>query len=76
MGNKMNNRKKEKINSMGQKFFLEEWEVYDKNNINEKEPILQFDKNLLVSQIKKNPYDDYTPLRILGTGAYGKVFLV
>ena len=32
MGNKMNNRKKEKINSMGQKFFLEEWEVYDKNN--------------------------------------------
>ena len=75
MGNKMNNRKKEKTNSMGQKFFLEEWEVYDKNNINEKEP-LQFDKNLLVSQIKKNPYDDYTPLRILGTGAYGKVFLV
>jgi hypothetical protein len=54
---------------MGQKFFLEEWEVYDKNNINEKEPILQFDKNLLVSQIKKNPYDDYIPLRILGTGA-------
>ena len=75
MGNKMNNRKKEKTNNMGQKFFLEEWEVYDKNNINEKKP-LQFDKNLLVSQIKKNPYDDYTPLRILGTGAYGKVFLV
>ena len=76
MGNKTNNRKKEKIKGMGKKFFLEEWEICDTNDLNKSAPILHFDKNKLVSQIKKNPYDDYTAIKILGSGSYGKVLLV
>ena len=74
MGNKINQKKK--IKNTGEKFIFDEWEIYDNNNINKEEPKIQFSSNLVVSKIKKNPFSDYTVLKTLGTGSYGKVLLV
>ena len=74
MGNKANRKKK--IKDTGDKFILNEWEVYDKNYINREESKIQFSSDLIVSKIKKSPYTDYTVLKTLGTGSYGKVLLV
>ena len=75
MGNKFNGRRRTTIYGMGEKFFLENWEVFEKTNLDKKDS-LQYDQNLLVSQLKKDPFEDYTPIRLLGTGSFGKVLLV
>ena len=74
MGNKTNQKKK--IKNTGEKFILDEWEIFDKNNINREEPKIQFSSNLVVSKIKKDPFSDYSVVKTLGTGSYGKVLLV
>ena len=76
MGNKIKSKNKKKMKGMGEKFFLEQWEIYEKINADNDKPEINFDPNLIVSEIKKNPYIDYTPIKQLGEGSFGKVILV
>ena len=76
MGNKIKSKKKKKYKDMGEKFILEQWEIYESNNFERKDSNLKFDKNLLVSPIKRDPFEDYTNIEIIGEGSFGKVILV
>ena len=76
MGNKEKGKKKKVIKDMGEKFFLEQWEIYDSCNLERKNSNLKFDKNLLVSQIKRDPFEDYTEIETIGEGSFGRVILV
>ena len=90
MGNKHNRRKKgaknaddtnpnsnnnENNNETGEDYFLEEWDV-----INDKNKDLNYDvkfkNDLLITEVKKDPYEDYNTLKTLGEGSFGKVILV
>ena len=76
MGNKGGKKTKKKIKGIGEKFILEDWEVLDENNLNKKKPLVRLDSKLLISQVKTDPYYDYTVIKILGSGSFGKVLLV
>jgi calcium-dependent protein kinase len=67
-----NNDKKDNI---GEEFILEEWEVYNDKNKNIDNSV-KFDKDLLISEANKDPYEEYKEIKMLGEGSYGQVFLV
>lgn len=67
-----NNDKKDNI---GEEFILEEWEVYNDKNKNIDNSV-KFDKDLLISEANKDPYEEYKEIKMLGEGSYGQIFLV
>lgn len=85
MGNKNSSKKKHKKkekedNDDMDGFFLEDWEI-----ISDKSKIKEYTKNknnislnseLLISQVKADPFQDYTEIKLLGSGSFAKVLLV
>ena len=70
------NQNKNNPNEPGEDFYLEDWTICkDKDNIIDTNTV-KFDNDLLISEVKKNPFDDYEISKTLGDGAYGQVFLV
>ena len=57
-------------------FYLENWEIVTQKSITEMPSKIKFDSKILISKIKSNPYEDYTLIKELGSGAYAKVKLV
>jgi len=86
MGSEHNKKKEENTNintkktennsnGTGEDYFLEEWEVYNDKNINIDNSV-KFDNDLLISEVKKDPFTDYEIIKTLGEGAFGQVHLV
>jgi calcium-dependent protein kinase len=84
MGNKSsskkdsNNTKEETDDFEG--FFLEDWEILsDKSKLDnysiDKNKI-SFNNELLISQVKNDPFKDYEEIKLLGSGSFAKVLLV
>ena len=76
MGNKFHRKKKKKIKNAGDEFILEDYEIYDSTNYNRQTSIIHFDPNLIVFEVKSQPYEDYKVIKNLGEGTFGKVDLV
>jgi len=85
MGNKHSKRhkkfnKNEKNEDDMDGFFLEDWDIlYDKNKLNEftnNKSKISFNNEILISQVKTDPFKDYTEIRELGTGSFTTVKLV
>ena len=76
MGNKFHRKKKQKIKGTGKDFILEEYEVYDDLNINKRPSVIHFKPDVIVSQVKTDPLNDYKIVKNLGEGTFGKVDLV
>ena len=74
MGNKCCPSKRK--GTAGDDFFLEDYEVYDELNIDNRISVIHYDLNLIVSQTKTNPYEDYTKIKSIGEGTFGRVELV
>ena len=84
MGNKNSSSRKHKNNENDdddvEGFFLEDWEI-----LNDASKFKDFDKNknnislnseLLISQVKTDPFKDYQEIKVLGSGSFAKVLLV
>ena len=84
MGNKNSSSRKHKNQENDdddvEGFFLEDWEI-----LNDASKFKDFDKNknnislnseLLISQVKNDPFQDYEEIKELGSGSFAKVFLV
>ena len=56
-------------------FYLENWEICNDKNKNIDNSI-KFDTDLIISEVKKNPFNIYEKIKTLGEGGYGEVFLV
>ena len=76
MGNKSNSSKNQIDDDEEEAFYLENWEIVTPNNMLKKSKNIKFDNHIIIPKIKSNPFDDYTELKELGTGAYSKVVLV
>jgi len=87
MGNKHSRRhKKKKFNKKDKNdddmdgFFLEDWDIlYDKNKLNkftDNKNKISFNNEILISQVKTDPFKDYTEIRELGAGSFATVKLV
>ena len=85
MGNKharkkKKNSKKDKNEEDIEGFFLEDWEILnDKNKIqefSENKNRISFNNEVLISQVKTDPFKDYTELKSLGAGSFATVKLV
>lgn len=79
MGIKFNRNKKKKnvIKGTGDDFILEQFEIYyDETSLVSKPSIIHYDPNLIVSELKTDPSQDYKLVKKLGEGAFGKVDLV
>ena len=85
MGNKharkkKKNSKKDKNEDDIEGFFLEDWEILnDKNKIqefSENKNRISFNNEVLISQVKTDPFKDYTELKSLGAGSFATVKLV
>ena len=88
MGNKGSSKKKHKRNHLEQKqeeddiegFFLEDWEILsDKSKLKDfikNKNKISFNSELLISQVKTDPFKDYKEIRTLGQGSFAKVLLV
>ena len=84
MGNKSSKKKKhqkgEKNEDDMDGFFLEDWEILnDKTKIDEfskNKNKISFNKEVLISQVKTDPYKDYTEIKPLGSGSFATVKLV
>ena len=61
-------------------FFLEDWEILnDKSKIDEfaeNKNKISFNNEILISQVKSDPYKDYTDIKLLGSGSFATVKLV
>ena len=89
MGNKSSSKSKKynRINREGnddnddtEGFFLEDWVIvsdkskfkeYSKNNNK-----IIFNSDILISQVKTDPFKDYKEIKVLGQGSFAKVLLV
>ena len=87
MGNRHSRRHKKKKSNKKDKndddmdgFFLEDWDIlYDKNKLNEftdNKSKISFNNEILISQVKTDPFKDYTEIRELGAGSFATVKLV
>ena len=88
MGNKGSSKKKHRRNHLVEKqeeddiegFFLEDWEILsDKSKIKDfikNKNKISFNSELLISQVKTDPFKDYKEIRPLGQGSFAKVLLV
>ena len=83
MGHKHSKKKKnreDKNDDDIEGFFLEDWEILnDKNKVKEfaenKNRII-INNEVLISQVKTNPFKDYTEIKTLGSGSFATVKLV
>ena len=77
---KKNKIKKEKNEDDMEGFFLEDWAILnDKNKINEfneNKNKISLNNEVLISQVKTNPFQDYTEIKLLGSGSFATVKLV
>ena len=71
-------KRKKTVKGFGEEFYLEDWEICnDIDKLNSKrESTINFDSNLLISNIQSDPLKEYTILKTLGEGSFGKVHLV
>ena len=84
MGNKSSskntNSNKEEETDDFDGFFLEDWEILsDKSklaNYSKNKNQLSLNSELLISQVKNDPFQDYEEIKELGSGSFAKVFLV
>ena len=67
---------KDNPNEPGEGFYLEDWEIYNDKNKNIDNRTVKFDNDLLISEVKKNPFDDYEITKSLGEGAFGQVYII
>ena len=70
------NEEQNKDDGLGEEFYLEEWEICNDKNKNIDNRTVKFDSDLLISEVKKNPFDNYEITKSLGDGAFGQVYLV
>ena len=70
-----NSKEKDKTDNLGEEFILEDWQVFNDKNKNIDNSI-KFDSDLLISEAKKNHFNDYKEKKLLGEGSFGKVYLV
>ena len=84
MGNKSNKKKKKSLSQNKvddvEGFFLEDWEILnDKSKFEEfaeNKSKISFNNEILISQVKSDPYKDYTDIKLLGAGSFATVKLV
>ena len=87
MGNKHSRKKKKKYlknkddnEDDFEGFFLEDWTILDDNNkikeFSENKSKISFNSEVLISQVKTDPFNDYTEIKVLGTGSFATVKLV
>ena len=73
--NNKQNPEEKNTNEPGEDFYLEDWEICNDKNKNIDNSI-KFDTDLIISEVKKNPFNIYQKIKSLGEGSYGEVFLV
>ena len=73
MGNKPPRKKKKVIKGTGNEFTNEKVEVKGKNH---RRSIVRYDSNVIVTELKSDPYEDYKVIRTIGKGAFGEVLLI
>ena len=85
MGTKYSKKRKKKTKKEDNEddmegFFLEDWEILnDKNKINEfseNKNKITFNNEVIISQVKNDPFKDYTEIKSLGAGSFATVKLV
>ena len=84
MGNKNVSKKKkitdQKIADDFEGFFLEDWEILaDKSRLKDYQKDknkISYNNELLISQVKTDPFKDYQEIKVLGSGSFAKVILV
>ncbi len=74
MGNE--NKKKKKIKGTGDDFNIEQSEIYESANRGRKKSVIRYNSNIIVSEVKSDPYQDYKIIKNIGEGTFGKVDLV
>ena len=62
-------------NEAGEDYFLEDWDVVNDKN-KDLNYSVKFGNDLLIKEVKKDPYADYNTIKTLGEGSFGKVDLV
>jgi calcium-dependent protein kinase len=62
-------------NETGEDYYLEDWDVVNDKN-KDLNYSVKFGNDLLIKEVKKDPYADYDTIKILGEGSFGKVVLV
>ena len=67
--------KESNTNETGEDYFLEDWDVVNDKNKNLNYSV-KFGNDLLIKEVKKDPYADYNTIKTLGEGSFGKVDLV
>ena len=70
--------RKKTVKGFGEEFYLEDWEICNDfdNMYSKRDSAVTFDSNLVVSSVKSDPLKEYTILKTLGEGSFGKVHLV
>jgi len=75
MGNKTGS-KKQKIKNAGDKFIFEDYVICDEFTSDISNTDVKFNPNLIVSEVKSDPYKVYKILKTIGEGTFGIVYLV
>ena len=88
MGIKSSSNKKHKKHKNEEKdedddvegFFLEDWEIFSDasklKDFDKNKNKISFNSELLISQVKTDPFKDYEEIKVLGSGSFAKVLLV
>ena len=88
MGIKSSSNKKHKKHKNEEKdedddvegFFLEDWEIFSDasklKDFDKNKNKISFNSELLISQVKTDPFKDYQEIKVLGSGSFAKVLLV
>ena len=76
MGTTSNRRRKQSIRGTGEDFSQEQLNSNDNVKKSHRNSVIHYEPNLLVSQIKTDPFLDYNLIKNLGKGAFGRVDLV
>ena len=88
MGNKSSSKRRHRRSNSEDKqdvddiegFFLEDWEILsDKSKLKDypkNKNKISFNSELLISQVKTDPFKDYKEIKLLGAGSFAKVLLV
>jgi len=66
---------KDSANETGEDYYLEDWDVVNDKN-KDLNYSVKFGNDLLIKEVKKDPYADYNIIKTLGEGSFGKVELV
>ena len=77
MGNKLHLlRRRKNKNKAGEDFILEDYEIYDQFTLERQPSIIHYNRDILVSKIKSDPFKEYKVIKNIGEGSFGKVDLV